>query len=158
MVMSAATAAATTTFTMHFNVDPPPGFAPDAIPVTCSPAGNAIENNATGNGVFHVTINNAGDEWITGTFEGQGTVTVGNLSNPNDPSTFTPTPGGPIYTGHIQEWFGGEFNQNNFVNHATYNFDGTDQSGNSVAIHAQLEFTVNANHMVKVNNLAVNCR
>src|SRR5207253_3389791 len=104
MVISAATAAATITETMHFNTNP----QPDIIPISCSPAGNAISINSTGNGVEHFTLNNAGDFWITGTFEGNGTVTTGVAT---DPTTFTPT--GPVYSGHTMEWFGVEENNKN---------------------------------------------
>jgi hypothetical protein len=41
----------------------------------------------------------------------------------------------PVYTGHLQTWFGGSFNNRNFVNHDTINFTGTGDDGSSFAIH-----------------------
>src|SRR5438445_13011388 len=95
MVMSAATAAATITETMHFTQNP----QPDIIPVSCSPAGNAISINSIGNGVLHLTVNNAGDFWVNGTFEGNGTVPTGNSL---DGVTFTTA--GPAYSGPSDQW------------------------------------------------------
>ena len=150
MVMSAATAAATITFTQHFTVNP----KPDVIPVSCSPAGNAIAIDSTGNGVLHFTQNNAGDVWLTGTFEGNGTVTTGLATGP---TSFTPT--GPVYSGHTMEWFGVEENNKNFVNHATFNFTGTDlATGAPIGIHAAFQVTFNANGVMTVSNFTVSCR
>jgi hypothetical protein len=150
MVMSAATAAATITLTAHFTHNP----QPDIIPVTCSPAGNAISINSTGNGVEHFTLNNAGDFWITGTFEGNGTVTTGVATGP---TSFTPT--GPVYSGHTMEWFGIEENNQNVVNHATFNFTGVDvATGAPIGIHAAFQITVNANGVVTANNFTASCR
>lgn len=150
MVMSAATATATITQTIHVTINP----KPDIIPVSCSPLGNAISINSIGNGVFHFTQNNAGDFWVTGTFEGNGTVTTGIST---DGVTLTPT--GPVYSGHTMEWFGLEQNNQNVVNHATFNFTGTDTStGAPIGIHAQFQITFNANHVMTVNNFTVSCR
>jgi len=153
MVMSAATAAATITFTQHFTQNP----QPDIIPVSCSPAGNAISINSTGNGVLHFTQNSAGDFWATGTFEGTGTVTAGFSPNPFDQHpSFTPT--GPVYSGHTMEWFGVEENNQNFVNHATFNFNGTDATGAPIGIHAAFQITMNANGVTTVSNFTISCR
>ena len=153
MVMSAATAAATITSTQHFTSNP----QPDIIPVSCSPLGNAISINSTGNGVLHTTLNNANDFWITGTFEGNGTVTTGNAILTAAGPIFTPT--GPVYRGHTTEWFGGEFNNKNFVNHATFNFNGTDTAtGAPIGIHAAFQVTFNANGVMTVSNFTVSCR
>jgi hypothetical protein len=150
MVMSAATAAATITFTQHFTHNP----QPDIIPVSCSAAGNAISLNGTGNGVLHFTQNNAGDFWVTGTFEGNGTVTTGNSPNGR---TFTPA--GPVYSGHMQEWFGHEDNNQNAVSHATFNFNGNDTvTGAPIGIHAAFDLTMNANGVITANHFTVNCR
>jgi hypothetical protein len=150
MVMSAATTAATITSTQHFTTNP----KPDIIPVSCSPAGNAIAIDSTGNGVLHFTVNNAGDFWATGTFEGNGTVTTGIST---DGVTLTPT--GPVYRGHTVEWFGVEDNNKNGVNHATFNFNGTDTvTGASIGIHAAFQITTNANGVVTVSNFTFSCR
>ena len=151
MVMSAATAAATFTQTVHFTQNP----QPDIIPVSCSSAGNAISINSTGNGVLHFTVNNADDFWVTGTFEGNGTVTTGNFN----PVTGTFTPAGPVYSGHTMEWFGVEENNQNSVNHATFNFNGTDTvTGAHIGIHAAFQITTNANGVVTVSNFTISCR
>jgi hypothetical protein len=150
MVMTAATAAATITLTQHFTILPPP----DIIPVSCSSAGNAISLVGTGNGVLHFTQNNAGDFWVTGTFEGNGTVTTGISP---DGRKFTPT--GPVYSGHMQEWFGHEDNNQNAVTHATFNFTGADvATGAPIGIHAAFQITINANGVVTVSNFTVSCR
>jgi hypothetical protein len=150
MVMSAATAAGTITFTQHFTQNP----QPDIIPVSCSPAGNAISINSTGNGVLHFTQNNAGDFWATGTFEGNGTVTTGMAAGP---TSFTPT--GPVYSGHTMEWFAIEENNKNFVNHATFNFTGADvATGAPIGIHAAFQVTFNANGVMTVSNFTISCR
>jgi len=150
MVMSAATAAATITQTIHVTQNP----QPDIIPISCSPAGNAIAINSTGNGVFHTTVNNAGDFWFTGTFEGNGTVTTGIATGPR---SFTPT--GPVYSGHTMEWFGVEENNQNFVNHATFNFTGIDvATGAPIGIHAAFQVAFNANGVPTVSNFTINCR
>jgi hypothetical protein len=151
MVMSAATAAATITLTQHFTVNP----KPDIIPVSCSPAGNAIAIDSIGNGVLHFTQNNAGDFWATGTFEGNGTVTTGISTD----GGLTLTPTGPVYSGHTMEWFGAELNNKNVVNHATFNFTGTDTAtGAPISIHAAFQVTLNANLVMTVNNFTVSCR
>src|SRR6267378_6447396 len=150
MVMSSATAAATITQTMHFTTNP----QPDVIPVSCSPAGNAISISSTGHGVLHFTQNNAGDFWVTGTFEGTGSVTTGLATGP---TSFTPT--GPVYSGHTMEWFGVEENNKNLVNHATFNFTGTDlATGAPIGIHAAFQVTFNANGVMTVSNFTVSCR
>ena len=135
---------------MHFTQNP----QPDIIPVSCSPAGNAISINSTGNGVLHLTVNNADDFWVTGTFEGNGTVTTGK-----SPDGVTFTPAGPVYSGHSVEWFGVEENNKNLVNHATFNFNGNDTvTGAPIGIHAAFQITFNANGVVTVSNFTVSCR
>jgi len=104
--------------------------------------------------VLHLTVNNAGDFWVTGTFEGNGTVATGNSL---DGVTFTPA--GPVYSGHSVEWFGVEENNKNLVNHATFNFNGNDTvTGAPIGIHAAFQITFNANGVVTVSNFTVSCR
>src|SRR6267143_3918350 len=58
----------------------------------------------TFNAVFHVTVNQAGDLWITGTQEGA--------------FSFTPFPPRTVsYAGHFATWFGVSLNKNNAVFH-----------------------------------------
>ncbi|HEY7985079.1 MAG TPA: hypothetical protein VID73_12965, partial [Ktedonobacterales bacterium] len=58
----------------------------------------------TYNGVFHVTVNRAGDFWVTGTMTGTF------LFVPDDASQ-------PTFTGHFTSWFGTSANNHNSVDH-----------------------------------------
>jgi len=87
----------------------------------------------TGNGVEHSIINNNGDGWFTSTFA--GTVTVVAWTVDSEGNLIAPDPTVPPFTGHLQFWFGGSFNNKNFVNHDTINFTGTAADGSSFAIH-----------------------
>jgi hypothetical protein len=119
----------------------------DAIPVTCAgPFTGATIADATGNGVVHFNANSTGD-WFTTTFEGQGTIvqTAGPMA-------------GQVFTGHVMDWVGGADNNNNGLFHATFNFDGTNAAGQSLGMHAQAEFVMNANGTPTVTNVAVSCR
>jgi hypothetical protein len=87
----------------------------------------------TGNGVEHARVNNAGDGWFTSTFTGTVTVqawTVDSMGNLVGPDATVPP-----FTGHLQTWFGGSFNNKNFVNHDTINFSGTAADGSTFSIH-----------------------
>jgi hypothetical protein len=79
-----------------FHVGPPP---------SCLIAGTVTH---TFNGVFHITINKAGDFWVTGTMTGPVVLV------PDDPSI-------PTYTGHATAWFGESDNNQNDVMHFTTN-------------------------------------
>jgi hypothetical protein len=96
------------------------------------------------NGVFHITINKAGDSWVTGTMQGTIT-TVDGLGN---------TTG----TGHAQQWFGNEDNNQNAVNHFTSNGYVNMRDGTRIGFHAAGQFTMNANGVVTVNNTTMTCR
>src|SRR5215468_2164508 len=87
----------------------------------------------TGNGVEHSIINNNGDGWFTSTFA--GTVTVVAWTVDSEGNLIAPDPTVPPFTGHLQFWFGGSFNNKNFVIHHTINFTGTAADGSSFAIH-----------------------
>jgi hypothetical protein len=82
------------------------------------------------NSVFHITVNRAGDSWVTGTLEGDVTLTV--------PST------GVIYTGHVASWFGTEVNNRNGVSNTTFNAHLTGSDGSTLDAHASLGFGVSA--------------
>jgi hypothetical protein len=97
-----------------------------------------------GNGVFHVTINKAGDSWATGTVQGDF-VTVDAFGN---------TTG----TGHAQSWFGDENNNKNGVEHFTSNGYANMLDGTRIGFHAAGQFTMNANGVVTVNNTTMTCR
>ena len=125
-------AQATTTVTVH----------PDGVPIDVGPAG-CIPGDLviTGNGVFHETINNAGDMWITGTLEGSVTDTVASTG----------------YTGHAAAWFGVEQNNQNNVFHFIANSVGTLGNGTPLTIHQEGQFTVDARGLPVVTRVTVTC-
>lgn len=84
---------------------------------------------ATGNGVEHSIVNNAGDGWFTTTFTGTATITPYL-----DPNLTTPDPNVLPFTGQLTEWFGGSFNRSNIVFHSTFHFTGTDANGNTLTV------------------------
>ncbi|WP_426997842.1 hypothetical protein [Pseudarthrobacter sp. N5] len=138
---TAGPALATTSSTWHSNQ------INDAIPVSCDGPG-VTSYSGTGNAVFHLNINNAGDSWFTTTTE--GTVTLQTQWN----GSWT------TWTGHVQEWFGAEDNNKNSVQHATFNFNGTSTTDPSqtLTMHAAFTATTNANGVLVVNNETVTCR
>jgi hypothetical protein len=122
-------AAATTTVTLHLS-----GVAIDVGPAGCVPG----ELFLTGNAVFHQTINDAGDTWITETAEGTATATG--------------------FSGHGAAWFGLEGNRSNFVTHFIADGVGTTTAGTALMIHVEGQFTLNANFVPVVNRITVTCR
>ena len=72
--------------------------------------------------VFHITVNGAGDVWVTGTTNGR-TSFVSN--DPNAPSG----------TGHWTAWFGGSLNKNNTVLHDIFNLNVHYTNGQTVTFH-----------------------
>ena len=92
-------------------------------PIVC-PDGSTIPGGlltATANtGVFHLTINNAGDAWDTGTVEG-GFVFLATT--------------GVKYTGHFVQWFGDSFNNQNTVSHFTGTYAATGSDGSHLNLH-----------------------
>ena len=80
----------------------------------------------TGNAVFHVTQNTAGDFWITTTNQG----------------TFVGLP--PGFTGRATQWFGDENNSMNQVVHAISDGQVTDPSGATIMFHETFHFSVSA--------------
>jgi hypothetical protein len=97
-----------------------------------------------GNGGFHITVNKAGDSWVTGTVQGD-IVTVDASGN---------TTG----TGHAQQWFGSADNKQNGVQHFTSNGYVNMLDGTRIGFHAAGQFTMNANGVVTVNNTTMTCR
>ena len=59
-------------------------------------------------GVFHITVDKAGDAWVTSTLQGPAQLV------PTDPTL-------PTYTGHAVTWFGQSSNNKNNVQHDTFN-------------------------------------
>ena len=123
-----AAAEATTTQTLHLT-----GVPIDVGPAVCVPGDLVI----TGNGVLHVTVNDAGDSWTTGTVEGAATATG--------------------FTGHAVAWFGVEDNARNSVNHFIANANGTLTDGSALSIHQEGQFTLNANGIPTVTRVTTTC-
>ena len=105
-----------------------------------APAGT---ETATFNAVFHVTVNKAGDVWITGTQAGRFVFV------PDDTSL-------PTFAGHFAAWFGVSDNNRNSVQHDIFNARGTaiDGSGATIEIHAVNHLSVSASGQV---NLFMDC-
>jgi hypothetical protein len=97
-----------------------------------------------GDGVMHITVNKAGDAWVTGTVQGEFVVVDAT--------------GATVGTGHAQSWFGSEDNNQNGVNHFTANGFANMLDGTRLGFHAAGQFTMNANGVVTVNNNTMNCR
>ena len=118
-----------------------------AIPITCAGPGLTIVSG-TGNGVQHVNVNGTGD-WFTQTFEGQGTLV--QTAGPE---------AGAVFQGHIVTWFGVEDNNQNGVQHATFNFDGGNLANpaDTLGMHAAFDVTTNADGTITANHFTVSCR
>jgi hypothetical protein len=87
----------------------------------------------TGNGIEHSVVNNNGDGWFTSTFS--GTVTIVLWTVDGEGNLVAPDPSAPSLTGHMTQWFGGSFNNKNFVNHDVINFSGTGSDGSILSVH-----------------------
>jgi hypothetical protein len=117
----------------------------EAIPITCAGLFSGVTLvDATGNGVEHLTVKGNGS-WFTTTFTGEGTITM--------------LPPGATYQGHVQSWTGVEENNQNGVQHATFNFQGTNVAdpAQSLNVHAAFQMTVNADGTVTANHATVSC-
>jgi hypothetical protein len=99
--------------------------------------------SGTFNEVMHVTINKAGDVWVTVTQEGWFTFVA------EDPTM-------PTFAGHFAVWFGLSDNNRNSVMHDTFNIRAiaTDGSGAILDMHAVDHVSVSANGQV---NLFMDC-
>jgi hypothetical protein len=56
------------------------------------------------------------------------------------------------------DWVGFEGNLQNSVFHATFNFDGTNATGQSLRMHAEAQFTVNTDGSLHLTRVDVSCR
>ena len=123
VIAFAPAAGATTSQTIHLN----------GVPIDVGPAG-CVPGDVTiiGTGVEHMTTNNAGDSWVTGTLTGAASAGA--------------------FSGSATAWFGVEANNKNFVTIFILNAQLTDGSGNSVNIHQQGTVTFNANGIPVVFN------
>src|SRR5713226_2860469 len=68
-------------------------------------------------GIFHITVNKAGDFWATSTQEGTFVLLADS---------------GVTFTGHIAGWFGESVNNQNFVLHSTFNVVATGSDGSHI--------------------------
>ena len=139
--------------TAHFSdlsqVAPP---APNATGCPAYVLNDFAVITGTGNGVEHSIINNNLDGWFTTTENGQVTIVFGTFDALGNftPDTAAPNP----VTGHLMEWFGGSFNNRNFVVHDTINFTGTDANGNPASFHAVDHVNTNAAGLPHVFDIA----
>lgn len=106
-------------------------------PINCAdgstvPGGTLAATIETG--VFHITINGAGDLWATTTFEGS--------------FTFTAEPSGTIYTGHFMDWFGTEVNNQNSADLGNSTFVGMSANGSLLSLHLVFHMSVSADGQV----------
>lgn len=122
--------AQTFTQTFHNAID----SFPQSNPCTGSPGTVTI----TYNGVFHVTVNKAGDSWATGTQTGDFVFVPDDASQPS-------------YTGHFTTWFGLSDNNQNGVDHSTFTIHGTGSDGSSLTFHDTAHVSTNANGVVTVS-------
>jgi hypothetical protein len=75
------------------------------------------------NGIFHVNINAAGDNWTTSTLTGSFTIV---------------SSGAVLASGHLETWFGQENNLTNSVGNAVSNLSGTNLvTGQAIKVHIE---------------------
>jgi hypothetical protein len=122
-----------TTFTQTFK-GPFQAFHVDAA---CGAPAGMI--SGSGNGVFHITINKAGDFWLTTTQE------ANFLFVADDPTL-------PNFAGHFAAWFGISDNLANSVIHSITNVNATatDGSGATVNLHIVDHISVSASGQVNM--------
>lgn len=130
MVVLATPTSATTTQTQ--NIHGP--FAPFHVDPACGAPGGTI--SGTGNAVFHITVNNAGDTWITTTQEAW--------------FTLVPDTGPVTYSGHFAAWFGASLNNQNMVVHDITNARATGSDGSTLTLNVVDHLSVSANGQVNM--------
>jgi hypothetical protein len=87
------------------------------------------------NSIVHVTVNGAGDVWITETATSH--------------FSFVPnSPGPPSYRGEFTFWFGESLNRNNVVFHDIGNIVVNGSDGSQIALHLVDHFSVSASGAV----------
>jgi hypothetical protein len=96
-------------------------FPPMQVTPLCGSAAPSGMLFSTGNAVFHITINAAGDEWVTTTQEAW--------------FNLVPDTGTVTYTGHFATWFGLSLNRNNGVAHDIFNIHATGSDGSTITIN-----------------------
>lgn len=103
-----------------------PNVCPDGSVVPAGLLAIVVEN-----GVVHITVNKALDEWDTSTLEGTFDFVAADTQ--------------VEYTGHFAQWFGDSLNNQNFVSHATINFVGSSATGSTISLHLVAHFATDAN-------------
>lgn len=136
LVATPASADGATSQTQNFHG----AFPPMQVTPLCGSAAPGGTLYATGNAVFHITINAAGDEWVTSTQESW--------------FTLVPDTGAVTYSGHFATWFGASLNRNNGVLHDVFNIQATGSDGSTLSLHIVDHLSVSANGQV---NLFMNC-
>jgi hypothetical protein len=91
------------------------------------------------NSVVHITVNAAGDLWITGTSTSHFTFV------PNAPNAS----GAPSYRGEMTFWFGDSLNKNNSVMHDAGNIVLTGSDGSQITYHVVDHLSVSASGIVQ---------
>jgi len=113
-------------------------FAPFHVDSMCGAPGGTI--SGTGNAVFHITVNAAGDVWITSTQEAF--------------FTLTPDVGTVTFTGHFAVWFGLSANNQNSVLHDIVNVNATGSDGSTITLNVVDHLSISASGQV---NLFMDC-
>ena len=109
-------------------------FPPFHVDSTCgAPAGTI---SGTGNAVFHITVNAAGDVWVTNTQEAW--------------FKLTPDTGTVTYSGHFAVWFGVSLNMNNSVMHDAINVRATGSDGSTITINLVDHMSISASGQVNL--------
>jgi hypothetical protein len=93
------------------------------------------------NSIVHVTVNGAGDVWIT------QTATYHFTFVPN-------SPGSPSYHGEFTFWFGESLNKNNVVIHDIGNIVVNGSDGSQITLHLLDHFSVSASGAVNQFSIA----
>ena len=114
-------------------------------PANVNPCSNVVGTaTMVTNSVTHVTVNGAGDVWVTSTSTAHFTFV------PNPPNATN----APSYAGEMTFWFGASLNQNNLVFHDTGNIvvNGTD--GSQITFHLLDHFNTSASGNVNTFSVA----
>jgi hypothetical protein len=125
-----ASAAGATTSTQNFHG----AFPPFHVDAACGAPSGTV--NATGNAIFHITVNAAGDEWVTTTQEAW--------------FTLIPDSGTVTYSGHFAAWFGASLNMNNAVLHDVLNIQATGSDGSTITVNAVDHLNTSASGQVNM--------
>jgi len=131
-----ASADGATSMTQNFHG----AFPPMHVTPLCGNAAPGGMLFATGNAVFHVTVNGAGDVWITTTQEAS--------------FTLIPDSGTVTYTGHFVIWFGLSMNKSNLVAHDIFNVHATGSDGSTISLNIVDHLSVSASGQV---NMFMDC-